>query len=1694
MMKSLPEIKEEIYRSERTIISRGTHPDRGEWIVKQFQEDESSLGVSTRFHNEARVQTILTGEDDSGAFMENGRRLLVRRYYPGRSLDTIIRENRLTLEQKLTLFIAACRELRPMHALQLVHKDISPGNLIVSSDPGQVGWIDFELSTDLSLPNRMLQGGNSVEGTVPYLSPEQTGRVSRTLDHRSDLYSLGATMFELFTGRTVFEGSDVLSQIHAHLAVIPDDAHTVNPDVPQQISAILAMLLEKEPDKRYQSIDGLIHDLERCQLSLKMEGAISPFPPGTRDLKQQLLIPEKLYGREKELTELQRMLNECGEGKQHLVYLSGKSGVGKTSLVNELITTVALNQGIFVSSKFDQLQRNTPFHGWKKVLDDMVDQLLSAQSSKRDQLGKHLAELLGPLGAALIPLVPRLEILLGRQQPLPRLYGLEEQNRFTYAVSLLIEGICSMRRPVVVFIDDWQWADEASIDLWKNLMTRTTLKGLLMICAVRDQKTEGVHPFIQARQELVNLRLEPAAEIRIESLLVSDVKNLLSDTLQTDPSEEFTRLIFEKTRGNCFFVKQLLQKINEEKFIRYESEKGGWTVNLEGIQTIHISENVAEFMEDKLRRYPQPTLDMLTMAACIGNRFEIGLLCVVSGRRNPMEVVTLLRPALEDRLLVPEHQAFKPIAGYFEDHSKVFFRFAHDRVQQAAYGLMPEANRKLTHRQIGRLLQEEGSYVTNEDWLFELVNHLNKGESWLTPAERRQIQQLNQEAGKKARKAVAFVQAFYYYKQSIDLLETQAWDEHYEEVLRLYEQYAEAAYVCSEEGALLQALRHVETHARDVLDKTPVIEYLVRHYFNSKEHSRSAEIGLKALRDLGVKFPEKSGKLNIILSVIKTKMVLPGKKLSSLTRFPAMTDQRQLAIMRLCTAAAPGVLSSLPTIYPLIINTAVQRSVKYGNSPESVLMYGSFGIVLSGILGELENGGIIGKQLMPLAETLKAQEVEAAARFIHAFFLQHWSADWSFCTEELEKGYRAGLQQGDYMYGTFCHYIQSFFIYNKDATLETSLQRFEESEQLAAQFHQETVRNYCRMYLAHLRYLTRSAPIADNEEDYYEEFKTLFTRANDKIGLTSLAGIKLWENLILGRFEKTDALITDLVANQESILGTAHAALIPLISSSYMLGRAIAENKALTSSEKKSIQSALGQMRRWAKFAPLHHLPRLRLAEGMLALYEGRYEAAVELFQEAIPLTQQSRSIIEQGLALEFLATALQQAGKVQEARRTAEDAVRIYMEWGCSSKVDALTTTWFSAPGKLSSISTSQTGTSSNQIDLLSIVKSVKAISGEILLDQLLGKMMHILIENAGAQNGYFILPSADGLVIAAEVHADGTQRVSPNSAPLENQHLIPTSLVEFVIATQQLVLIQESADRQRFAHDPWFRNNTPRSLACIPFINQGKVTGVVLLRNDLLDRAFTSSRVEVLNILSGQIAISLDHAILYNNLEQKVKERTAELAEEKKKADDLLLNILPQDVADELKASGKAKARKFDDATVMFADFKNFTAAAELLSPEDLVSTIDEYYKLFDQIVTQAGVEKIKTVGDCYICVSGVPIPAHNSAELMLDVAKAFLREMEKLNTERQRASKVCFELRIGMHTGPVIAGVVGTRKFAYDIWGDTVNTAARMEQHSEAGKINLSGATFRHLGNPEYCSHRGKVSAKNKGEIDMYWFSGG
>ena len=1690
MIDRIPDIKEEIYRSERTIISRGIHPERGEWVVKQFQGDDRSMGVSTRFHNEERVQTLLSGEDELGVFEDNGLRFLVRRYYPGKSLETVIRENKLTLDQKLTLFIAACNALRPMHALHLVHKDISPGNLIVASDPSQVSWIDFELSTDLSVPNRMLQGGDSVEGTVPYLSPEQTGRVSRTVDHRSDFYSLGAVMFELFTGRVVFEGTDVLAQIHAHLAVIPDPAHVVKPDVPEQISAILAMLLEKEPEKRYQSIDGLIYDLERCQLSLKTEGFISSFPTGTRDLKQHLLIPEKLYGREKEQAELERMLHECVDGKQHLVYILGKSGVGKTSLVNELITTVALNQGVFVSSKFDQLQRNTPYHGWKKVLDDIVDQLLSAQSSERDRLSRSLAELLGPLGAALIPLVPRLEILLGRQQPLPDLFGLEEQNRFTYAISLLMEGICSMRRPVVVFIDDWQWADQASIDLWQNLMNRTSLKGLMMICAVRNQKLDAGHPFIKAQRELMAMRAEPSVEIRVESLFASDVKNMLRDTLQTEPSEELTNLIFEKTRGNCFFVKQLLQKIYEEKHIKYETEKGGWAVNLEGIQTINISENVAEFMEEKLRRYPLSTLEMLTMAACIGNRFEIGLLCTVSGRRAPMEVVHLLWTAMEDGLLVPENPAFKPISGYFKDHPKVYFRFAHDRVQQAAYGLMPEANRKLTHRQIGKFLLDEGSYVTKEDWLFELVNHLNKGESWVTPAERKQIQQLNQEAGQKARKSVAFVQALYYYEQSIDLLESKAWNEEYADVLRLYEQFAEAAYVCSQEEALLRAVDQMEEHAKNVLDKTLVIEYLVKYFFNNKQHSRSAEIGLKALRDLGVRFPEKPGKGSIILSVVKTKMALPAKKLGALTRFPLMTDPQQLAIMRMCSATAPGVLSSLPNVYPLIINTAVQRSVKYGNCPDSVLMYGSFGIVLSGILGELENGSIIGKQLMPLAESLKAKEVEAPARFIHAFFLQHWYADWSVCTEELEKGFRAGLQQGDYLYGIFCHYIKSFFLYSKDATLEKALEHFQESEQLAAQFHQETVRNYCRMYIAHFRNMNRAAEKSDSEEEYYAAFKSLYTQTNDKIGLTSLAVMKLWEDLMLGKFDESDGLISDFLATQESILGTANAGQVPLALSGYMVCRALAQNKALSSAEKKSIKGYLGQMRKWSKFAPLHHLPRLRLAEALLALQEGRYAASVELFHEAIPLIKKSRATMEQCLALEYLAIALQKAGKVQEAQRAAEDAVRVYLEWGCFTKVDMLTKKWFKTSSSLSAVSSTQTGTSTHQFDLLSIVKSVKAISGEILLDQLLGKMMHILIENAGAQNGYFILPLNDAWVVAAEVHADGTQRVSVGSEHIENHSLIPNSLVEFVMATQQMVLLQDSADRQRFAHDPWFRSNQPRSLACIPFINQGKVSGIVLLRNDLLEQAFTSSRVEVLNILSGQIAISLDNAILYNNLEQKVKERTAELAEEKKKTDDLLLNILPQDVAEELKASGKAKARRFDDATVLFADFKNFTSAAERLSPEELVSTIDEYYKLFDQIVTHAGVEKIKTVGDCYICVSGVPVPVEKSANIMLDVAKTFLTEMAKMNHERQEASKVCFDLRIGMHTGPVVAGVVGTRKFAYDIWGDTVNTAARMEQHGEAGKINISGATFERLGNPSSCIHRGKVSAKNKGEIDMYW----
>lgn len=1678
-----------LFKSDNTLIYKAKGDDSSEIIIKTNLDNEQGFRRISRLLNEHQILLDYFPEYESRIVREpDGRTLIMRRAFSGSDLLQWIRENQFDLDKYLTVFLSIAKALRKVHEKDVIHRDISPVNIIVSENL-EATVIDFDLSTVIDASARLSGNEEQIEGNLKYISPEQTGRINRTVDIRTDLYALGATAYHLFTGRAPFLAETASELIHAQIARMAEPAGNVNPQVPVVVSDIIACLMSKDPEDRYQSAEGLVRDIEECMRQLRENGSVEAFLLRRFDAFTSLHISENLYGREKDLEKLQLGVREMFEANAKLVLISGQSGVGKTSLVNELLYGFSNNDCFYLSGKFENLNKHIPYSAWLSICRDLIHDLMGLPAAELDMVRSALKRDLGDEAMVLTAVIPQLNILLGDLPAVAHAEGQESQNRFIYQVVTFVKTLASFR-PMVLFLDDVQWSDSASIELLKHIFEGCYSSKIMLMCSYRDNEVDDSHPFMVKLDELKKeLGVRPL-EVHLGNLSVQHVQQMIVDTFtNVENPEALAGLVHDRTQGNSFIVKQFLGRIFDDGLIQFNYNHSRWEWNSERISHLILSNDIADILSNKLNELTPESQFQMQIAACIGASFSLNTLSTVS-EKNRNEVLHALLEPIKSGLIAPSDYRFRYLPVLLEDTAyDPVFVFCHDRIQQSAYDRLNESEKQITHSRIAQLLSETLSDEEKKERLFELVNHLNNGNEPVAAEERHKLMILNYQAGLRSMLSVANIQAVHFLQQAYMLLPPDAHNVDYHEWLRISEKLAEAASYAGKADLMEWHSDMIAKYALTASDKMKMYESRITYYFNNMAHSKSADIAIEALQLLGVKFPAKVSKLTIILEVIKTKMVLTSGKIKKISEFPHMSKPDQLQIMRVSRAALPAFLSARTELYPLLICDMVRRSVKHGNCAPSIAAYGSYSIVVAGILGEIDSGTTIALKMKELVGQFNESVYKATAEFIYNFFILHWKKPLRNAVSGLKNGYVSGLLSGNTQEGVYCFYIQQYFGYSLDNKLKDAREGFSQVIDVCRQHHQTGIQKYAEMYLA-------SVCTFENEKGFQSDFEYAgfnlseyiehCDKNKDSIGLGAFYLEWAYRELLFGRLESARGWIDKFHANRETMNGTPLFATFIFVQSLVLTLQGGVHSKKEKADE-KILKANLALYKKWSGFAPENYAHRYQL---MLAVAHWRKKQMLEAekhFELAIESGVRSEMLRELAYTYEIAAEFFNSHGNHVQAERMQHQAWMNYSSWGALSKTNQIASSVQAATHSYGSLNTTGS-TSGTQIDLETILRSARTISSEIVLENLIEKMLRLVLENGGARTGYFITKQGADWIVNDRV---GFDDVSPfHSVKLDDCDFLPLSIIRYAINSHENVVINEPSDLQRFRQDAYFEGRTPKSLLCMPFAHQGVINSVVFLENDLAYESFTQSRMKVLNLLSGQIAVSVGNAQLYANLEEKVFERTAELNAEKAKSEELLLNILPEFVADELKTEGKSRARKYDNAAVLFSDFVNFTTVAEQLEPEELVSALGSYYEAFDRIVDKLGIEKIKTVGDSYLCAAGLPVPVSNPSELIIRAAQEFILITHTINKERQALGLPVFEIRVGINTGPVVAGVVGIKKFAYDIWGDTVNTAARMEQSSSPGRINISGSTYEQVKNVFQFEHRGKIHAKNKGEIDMYY----
>ncbi|MEH1944222.1 MAG: ATP-binding sensor histidine kinase [Nostoc sp.] len=1503
-------ISEQLYNGSRTVVYRGyRETDSLPVVIKLLKNPYPSFSELLSFRNQYTIAKNLNSplivQSYSLQAYQNGY-ALVMEDFGGISLKdyftSIERRYISSLQEFLEIAIALCNTLDILYRERIIHKDIKPANILINPETKQVKLIDFSIASLLPRETQTLINPNVLEGTLAYISPEQTGRMNRGIDYRTDFYSLGVTFYELLTRELPFQSNDPMELVHSHIAKQPP--LVIRDEIPQVISDIVMKLMAKNAEDRYQSALGLKFDLENCLHQLQFDGRIESFEIAQRDVCDRFIIPDKLYGRETEVSTLLQAFERVSLGATEMMLVAGFSGIGKTAVVNEVHKPIVRQRGYFIKGKYDQFQRNIPFSAFVQAFQDLIGQLLTESDAQIQQWRNKILDALGENGQVIIEVIPELSKIIGEQPPAIELSGTSAQNRFNFLFQKFTQVFTSAEHPLVMFLDDLQWADSASLKLIQLLMADTG--HLFIIGAYRDNEVHPGHPLMLTLSE-IQKTLFTINRITLAPLSQLQVNQLVTDTLKC-PEKLAWNLsisIYQKTHGNPFFASQFLKSLYQDGLIKFDFELGCWQCDIAQVITLAVTNDVVAFMSFQLRKLPLSTQDVLQLAACIGNSFDLTTLAIVS-QESQVETATALWKALQEGLILPISDVYK----FYQDETAnrnqqiaisneqlASYKFLHDRVQQAAYSLIPDDQKQATHYQIGQLLLQQISPETIEDRIFEVVNQLNYGTSLITEqTEREELAKLNLIACRKAKSATAYQAGREYASTGLSLLGENSWQQQYEMTLSFHNDLAELAMLCGDFEVMEQFIKTVIAQAHSLPEKVHVYRLRIQANISQNKLIEAIAIGTRLLEQLGVTIPETPTPADIQQSIQDVSELIGLRQVEDFVDLPVMTDAKTIAIVQIVNGIMAAAYASGSLLFPLLIVLSVKLSLRHGNIAASASSYACYSMIVCNMQQDVDLATQFGQLALNLVSKLDAKATKPEVLMILASCILHRKSHIKETLPLLREGYTTGLEVGNLEYlghcgTTFC--INSFWCGQPLTTLEQDTRTY---YNVLVQLNQLIPANYSLIYwqsILNLLGFAEHPTLLSGSALQEVEFLPLLQSANDLFGLYHFYLHKLMLGFLFGEVELASNYA---VEGRNYLKGAVTTVGEPTF---YFYDSLIA--LALLSQQSGEVSTALervaenqAQLQHWAHHAPMNHQHKVDLVEAEKYRVLGHKVEASEFYDRAISGAKANEYIQEEALANELAAKFYLDWGRQRIASDYMIEAYYAYARWGAKAKVAELerrypqllasilqqTRTAFSvnetvfATSTVTSTSSSSSSSSvSDSLDLGAILKASQSISGEIELEKLLSSLLAIVIENAGANKCVLMLLRDERLLIEGSI-IEASELVVLQHLLVEDSQDIPLKLIYKVKNNRQTAVLLDATADPTLANDPYIIRQQPKSILCSPILHQGKLLGILYLENKLTMGAFTSDRVELLNLLCTQAAISLENARLYEQSQQALQD----------------------------------------------------------------------------------------------------------------------------------------------------------------------------------------------------------------------------
>ncbi|GAB1541621.1 AAA family ATPase [Scytonema sp. NUACC21] len=1501
MLISGYKILENLKIGANTMIYRGIrNSDKQGVIIKAITNQYPTLEQISCLKHEYEITNKLNFEGIVKAYTlvnYSNKCALILEDFGGITLSQWLQSSQIELMDFFKIALQIITILKDIHQNKVIHKDLNPDNIIINPKTSQIKITGFSIASHLSSENQKIcLAPNLLEGTLAYMSPEQTGRMNRAIDYRADFYSLGITFYQILTGELPFPAKDPLELVHCHIAKQPIPPHLLNPEIPLAISDIVMKLLIKTAEDRYQSAIGLKYDLEYCWQQLQNTGQITNFIAGQQDFSQQFQIPQKLYGREIEVRQLLDAFEQVSQGGSATILVCGYSGVGKSSLVNEIHKPILRQRGYFITGKFDQYKRNIPYASLIQAFQDLIRQFLTESSQQIEEWKTKILDALGINGQVIIDVIPEVELIVGKQPDLPILGVTESQFRFNMVFKKFIHVFMQKLHPLVLFLDDLQWADLASLNLIKLLMTDPESQYLLMIGAYRDNEVNAAHPLMMTLDEMTKADAI-VKTIKLQPLNINHVNQLLADTLNSELTtvQPLAKLLFNKTVGNPFFLAQLLKSLYQENLLLYslcqsQSEGrilGKWHWDIDTIQNVDITDNVVELMIGKIKKLNNNSQNVLKLAACIGNKFDSSILSIVN-EKSLSKTANELWEALREELILPLDKYYKIPMAYGEevntillDKIDISYKFLHDRVQQAAYKLIPQEQKQEIHLKIGRLLLRNTSPDKLEEHLFDIINHLNTARELITErAEQYQLVDLNLVAGQKAKLSSAFETALRLFRIGMDCLPEGSWQENYNLTLKIYLETGESEYLNGNYEGAFMVFQQTLSQVKNLLDWCQVAEYKIMCYRMKNDLNSAYDVGLNTLKVLGIDVEPFPNDEYLLKEMLKTQAMIGNRSIDELRELPKMQDLEKLTAQRILKEMWPIAYFLGSQAMHLFAIKITQLSIQYGNSPISVFGYMLFSFYLVSRYGEVELGCEMGELSLKLHETLKTKNLESHIFNVWGGGILHYKEHISKSKPYLLQGFHSGLETGCYQWAGYCsvNFLWQSFFGNE------TLQEFADFTERFIPTLRKIDKNMLNYYLL----AKRAIAILINPLEQEETIKALNEHQLLKSALKSndlsTAFVIYFYKICLYNWYSDYGKAVEYVQLAEKFISGVEGIFINPV---FYFHQSIALAKVYTEVNNQEqdkylniLEKNLEKFRKWSEKCPQNYLHQYLLIQAEVARIHGQDDRAMELYDGAVADAAEQGYLQNEALANELAAQFYLRKGRVKIAKIYMVDAHYSYLKWGAFAKVKDLEVKYPQLLSRIPATTITELQLNSNthstykglvnNLDWTTVFRASQTLSEEIVLDSLLNKLMVIVIENAGAEIGFLIFSTEDGLQIKARgsVAKNGINvDLTPN---IDFRDRLPVSVVNYVEKTKERVVLDNAFCEGIFTVDPYIITFKPKSLLCLPIIHTGKLIGLLYLENNLSTGVFNSERLEVLQILSSQIAISLENAQLYENLEK--------------------------------------------------------------------------------------------------------------------------------------------------------------------------------------------------------------------------------